>query len=107
MIADNPTPVRPSHRIDFVKSIPFFAVHAAALATPFVAPFAWKWVALAAASYVLRIWGITAGYHRYFSHRTYKTSRAFQLGLAVLGCTSVQKGPLWWASHHRDHHRYS
>jgi stearoyl-CoA desaturase (delta-9 desaturase) len=104
MIADNP---RPRGRIDVVKSIPFFAVHAVALATPFVAPFAWKWVALAAASYLLRIWAITAGYHRYFSHRTYKTSRAFQLALAALGCTATQKGPLWWASHHRDHHRYS
>jgi stearoyl-CoA desaturase (delta-9 desaturase) len=98
---------RPDERIDWVRSLPFLFVHAVALATPFVAPFAWRWAALAAASYAIRIFGITAGYHRYFSHRTFRTSRAFQLGLAVLGCTSVQKGPLWWAAHHRDHHRFS
>jgi stearoyl-CoA desaturase (delta-9 desaturase) len=53
------------------------------------------------------MFGITAGYHRYFSHRTYKTSRAFQFVLGFLGAMSAQKGPLWWASHHRRHHGYS
>lgn len=90
-----------------MKSIPFLAVHAAALATPFVAPLAWRWLALAAASYALRILANTAGYHRYFSHRSYRAGRGMQLALAVLGCTAVQKGPLWWAGHHRDHHRFS
>ncbi len=100
---------RPSSpdRIQGLKSLPFFAVHAVALATPFVAPFAWRWVALAAALYGVRMFAITAGYHRYFAHRAYRTSRAFQLVLAVLGTTAVQKGPLWWAAHHRDHHRFS
>jgi stearoyl-CoA desaturase (Delta-9 desaturase) len=108
MTADKTAAVRPdTDRIDLVRSFPFFAVHAVALATPFVAPFAWKWAALALASYALRIFAITGGYHRYFSHRTYRTSRPFQLLLATLGCTAVQKGPLWWAAHHRDHHRYS
>jgi len=54
-----------------------------------------------------RIWFITAGYHRYFAHRSYRTSRAFQLFLAVGGVMCVQKGPLWWAGHHREHHRNS
>src|SRR5205085_600517 len=54
-----------------------------------------------------RMVGITAGYHRYFSHRSYKTSRPFQFVLAVLGCSALQKGPLWWAAHHRAHHRHS
>jgi stearoyl-CoA desaturase (delta-9 desaturase) len=94
-------------RIQWLKSIPFLAVHVVALATPLVAPFAWRWIALAAALYAVRMFAITAGYHRYFSHRTYRTSRAFQLVLAVLGTTAVQKGPLWWAAHHRDHHRFS
>jgi stearoyl-CoA desaturase (Delta-9 desaturase) len=94
-------------RISWGKSLPFFAVHLVALATPFVAPISWRWAALAAALYVARIFGITAGYHRYFSHRSFRTSRAFQLALAVLGATSTQKGPLWWAAHHRDHHRFS
>ena len=53
------------------------------------------------------MFAITAGYHRYFSHRSYRTSRAFQLVLAVLGATAAQRGPLWWAAHHRDHHRFS
>ncbi len=94
-------------RIDWLKSIPFLLVHAVALATPFLAPFAWKWALLVAASYGLRMFAITAGYHRYFSHRSYRTGRLFQTVLAVLGATATQKGPLWWAAHHRDHHRYS
>ncbi len=51
--------------------------------------------------------GVTAGYHRYFSHRAYKTSRVFQFLLAVLAQTSAQKGVLWWAAHHRHHHKHS
>jgi stearoyl-CoA desaturase (delta-9 desaturase) len=94
-------------RPNWFASIPFFAVHAVALATPFVAPFAWRWVALAACTYAVRLFAITAGYHRYFSHRAFRTSRAFQLVLAVLGASAAQKGPLWWAAHHRDHHRHS
>lgn len=62
---------------------------------------------LCAVSYFVRMFGITAGYHRYFSHRAYKTSRVFQFFLACLGCSALQKGPLWWAGHHRHHHRYS
>ena len=57
--------------------------------------------------YVLRMFAITGGYHRYFSHRTYKTSRVFQFILGFIGASSAQKGPLWWAAHHRHHHRYS
>ncbi|HET9594642.1 MAG TPA: fatty acid desaturase [Anaeromyxobacteraceae bacterium] len=97
----------PSERIDWLRSLPFFAVHAVALWTLAFGPFSWKLVGLAAASYVLRIFAITAGYHRYFSHRSYRTSRAFQLVLGVLGTFATQKGPLWWAAHHRDHHRFS
>src|SRR5512138_1162767 len=100
-------PASAPDRLQWVKSIPFLAVHAVALATPLVAPFAWRWIALAAAAYAVRMFAITAGYHRYFSHRAYRTSRPFQLALAVLGTTAVQKGPLWWAAHHRDHHRFS
>lgn len=57
--------------------------------------------------YLVRGIGITAGYHRYFAHRSYKTSRAFQFALAVVGTSAVQQGPLWWAAHHRAHHKYS
>jgi stearoyl-CoA desaturase (delta-9 desaturase) len=63
--------------------------------------------ALATAFYVIRMFGITAGYHRYFAHRAYKTSRVFQFVLALIGVLSTQKGPLWWAAIHRRHHRDS
>ncbi|MDI3286528.1 acyl-CoA desaturase [Polyangium sp. 15x6] len=67
----------------------------------------WRLVALAAAAYFVRMFAITAAYHRYFSHRSFKTSRLFQLVLAFLGTTAVQKGPLWWAAAHRVHHKHS
>lgn len=57
--------------------------------------------------YVVRMFAVTGGYHRYFSHRTYKTSRVFQFILAFLAQSSAQKGALWWAAHHRAHHRFS
>ncbi|MCU1344595.1 MAG: Delta-9 acyl-phospholipid desaturase, partial [Acidimicrobiia bacterium] len=58
-------------------------------------------------TYVVRLVSITAGYHRYFAHRSYRLARAPQFLLAAVGLTAVQKGPLWWASHHRNHHRYA
>ena len=57
--------------------------------------------------YFIRMFFVTGGYHRYFSHKTYKTSRFFQFLIAFSAQTSVQKGALWWAAHHRTHHRYS
>jgi stearoyl-CoA desaturase (delta-9 desaturase) len=62
---------------------------------------------LCAALYVLRMFAIGAGYHRYFAHRAYKTSRACQLLLAFLAQTSAQRGVLWWAAKHRRHHSHS
>jgi stearoyl-CoA desaturase (delta-9 desaturase) len=69
----------------------------------------WSWVAvvLAVLLYLARAFGLTAFYHRYFSHRAFKTSRWLQFGGALLGCMALQKGPLWWAAHHREHHRRS
>jgi stearoyl-CoA desaturase (delta-9 desaturase) len=69
----------------------------------------WSWAALAwlAGGYAVRMFAVTAGFHRYFAHRTFKTSRAFQLVLGVLGMSAAQQGPLWWAAHHRRHHLYS
>jgi len=98
---------RDPDRLAWAPSVPFFAIHAGALATPFLFPATGGLLALAAGLYALRMFAITAGYHRYFAHRAYKTGRAFQLVLAVLGGMSAQKGALWWAAHHRDHHRYS
>jgi stearoyl-CoA desaturase (delta-9 desaturase) len=53
------------------------------------------------------MFAITAFYHRYFSHRAFQTSRMGQFVFAVLGNTAVQRGPLWWAAHHRHHHRFT
>jgi stearoyl-CoA desaturase (delta-9 desaturase) len=94
-------------KLDLVTSIPFALVHVAAIAGVFLVPFSWKLVALAVALYYARMAATTIGYHRYFSHRSFKTSRAWQFVLAFLAETSAQKGALWWAAHHREHHRYS
>jgi len=58
-------------------------------------------------SYTLRVFALTGGYHRYFSHKSFQTSRFFQFFLAYLGACALQGGPLWWASHHRYHHHHS
>ena len=91
---------------DWVSAIPFFAVHLAPLAAFFVTVTWQDWV-LCAVLYVARMFCITAGYHRYFSHRSYKMGRVPQFLMAFGGTTAVQKGPLWWAGHHRIHHRYT
>jgi len=64
-------------------------------------------ILMAVLFYLARMFGITAGYHRYFAHRAFRTSRFFQFVLALLGTAATQKGPLWWAAAHRRHHRYS
>ena len=97
----------PDEKINRKASIPFFLVHVAAVVGPLVFGVSVRAVVV----FLLMVWGrewfITAGYHRYFAHRAYKTNRAFQLFLAVGGASCAQKGPLWWAGHHREHHRYS
>jgi stearoyl-CoA desaturase (delta-9 desaturase) len=64
-------------------------------------------VGVALGLYLIRVFSITAFYHRYFSHRTYKTSRPAQFIFALLGASAMQKGPLWWAAQHRKHHRHA
>jgi stearoyl-CoA desaturase (Delta-9 desaturase) len=92
--------------IDWARIVPFIGMHAACLGVIWVgvSPFA---VGVAVALYVMRMFAITGFYHRYFSHRTFKTSRAAQFAFAVLGASAVQRGPIWWAAHHRHHHAYS
>jgi len=70
-------------------------------------PFKWTYLVWLAATYSIRMFAITGGYHRYFAHRTFKTNRVFQFVLAFLAQSSAQMGVLWWAAHHRTHHRYS
>jgi len=95
-----------SDKLSPVTSLPFFAVHVLALGVFFVS-FKWWYPIVALMLYGVRMFAITAVYHRYFSHRAFKTSRWFQFVLAFVGTTATQKGPLWWAAHHRDHHKYS
>ncbi|MBU6451495.1 MAG: acyl-CoA desaturase [Cyanobacteria bacterium REEB67] len=84
--------------------LPFAFLHLGALSAFFVGC-SWTAVSVAIGLYWLRMFAITAFYHRYFSHRTYKTSRPAQFVFALLGLMAVQRGPLWWAAHHRVHHR--
>ena len=89
------------------KSWPFWGVHMLAIGGVILSGWSWSGFALAVALYGVRMFFITAGYHRYFSHRSFKTSRAFQFFLAWAAESTAQKGVLWWAGHHRKHHRYS
>jgi stearoyl-CoA desaturase (Delta-9 desaturase) len=88
-------------------AFPFWLVHVLAAVGVANLGFSWRGVGIALAFYYGRMFLVTGAYHRYFSHRAYRTSRAFQLVLALLGGMCVQKGALWWAAHHRRHHKYS
>jgi stearoyl-CoA desaturase (delta-9 desaturase) len=96
----------PDERINVRSSIPFILVHF----VPFLAVFTGvtlKVVVLALVTFSARMFFITGGYHRYFSHRTYRMGRVAQFVMAFGGTMAAQKGPLWWAAHHRDHHKYA
>lgn len=92
--------------IIYPAAIPFTMVHLACLTAVWTGV-TWQAAALGIALYFVRIFAIGAGYHRYFSHRSYATSRAFQLVLAVLAQSSMQRSVLWWAAKHRHHHLHS
>ena len=93
-------------KLDFFGSTPFFLVHAAAVAALFTG-ISWPAIVACLVTFWVRMFGITAGYHRYFCHHSFATSRIFQFTLAFIGASAAQNGPLWWASHHRIHHRFS
>lgn len=90
-------------RIDWLRLLPFLVLHLGCLAVIWVG---WSLTAIAVALslYALRMFAITGFYHRYFSHKAFRTSRATQFLFALLGASAVQRGPLWWASQHRHHH---
>lgn len=96
----------PERQVDLFRVLPFLFLHLGCLAVPWVgaSPVA---VGAAVALYVIRMFGITAFYHRYFSHNAFKASRVGAFLFAILGASSAQRGPLWWAGHHRYHHRFS
>jgi len=97
---------RDGRQMDRVRTIPFVALHLSVL-TVFVVGWSPIAVSLAILLYAVRMFGITGIYHRYFSHRAFRTSRAMQFVFALIGASAVQRGPLWWASNHRVHHMYS
>jgi stearoyl-CoA desaturase (delta-9 desaturase) len=88
-------------------SWPFWGIHLIAIVGVIMTGWSWAGVGLAVAFYAARMFFVAAGYHRYFSHRTFKTSRVVQFLLALFANTTAQKGVLWWAAHHRRHHKYS
>ena len=89
-----------------MMSSPLVFIHLACL-TVFLVGFSWVALAVCAVTYSLRVFSLTAGFHRYFSHRAFKTSRFFQFIIAFAGTTAGQLGPLWWAANHRKHHAYA
>jgi stearoyl-CoA desaturase (delta-9 desaturase) len=92
--------------IIYPSAIPFVLMHLACFAAIWTG-ITWQAVAICVTLYWLRIFAIGAGYHRYFSHRAYSTSRVFQFALAFLAQSTAQKSVLWWASKHRHHHLHS
>ena len=98
--------LRHRNPIRIQKSLEFLLVHLVPLLAFFTGATLFDWT-VAIVLYFTRMFFITGFYHRYFSHRTFKTSRIFQFIMAFLAMTSMQKGVLWWAAHHRVHHRTS
>ena len=105
---DNEAPPRSdrTNGVDGARLVPFLLLHGGCLAVIWVG---WSWPAVATALflYLSRVFFITGFYHRYFSHRTFETSRLGQFIFAVCGNLAAQRGPLWWAAHHRRHHGVS
>lgn len=91
------------YRIDWLRTVPFIAMHLGVLGVFVVG---WSWIALfiALALFGIRMFAITGFFHRYFSHKAFKTSRFVQFVFAMIATSAVQRGPLWWAAHHRLHH---
>lgn len=95
-----------SEQIELIRILPFILLHLACLGVFFVG-FSLTALIIAVLLYGLRMFAITGFYHRYFSHKAFKTSRPVQFVFAFLAASSAQRGPLWWASHHRHHHANS
>jgi len=92
--------------LDWAGMIPFLLCHVVVFAA-FWTGVTWQAALLCVVLYVARMFGVTAGYHRYFSHRTYEMGRVMQFLMAFLAETSAQRGVMWWAAHHRHHHLHS
>ncbi|HEU0028983.1 MAG TPA: acyl-CoA desaturase [Kofleriaceae bacterium] len=90
-----------------IAHVPFWGVHVLAIVGAVMIGWSWAAFAWLVGSYAVRMFAITGGYHRYFAHRTFKTGRVFQFILALLAMSAAQQGVLWWAAHHRNHHKFS
>jgi len=103
---DQPDPRTLPEKVNWQRTLPFIVLHLGCIAVLWVG---WSPVAVGAAVflYLIRMFAITGFYHRYFSHRTFKTSRFAQFCFAAIGNSSMQRGPLWWAATHRHHHKHS
>jgi len=101
-----PISVTDQKKVDWLRIVPLLFLHLMCLAVFWVG---WSWTAIGVALllYCVRMFAITGFYHRYFSHKAFKTNRFWQFLFGVMGNASVQRGPLWWAAHHRHHHRYT
>jgi stearoyl-CoA desaturase (delta-9 desaturase) len=99
-------PADDQKKVDWPRILPLVIMHVMCLGVIWVG---WSWtaVSIALGLYLVRMFAITAFYHRYFSHKAFKTNRFWQFIFGALGNSTVQRGPLWWASHHRHHHRYT
>jgi stearoyl-CoA desaturase (delta-9 desaturase) len=110
--SESPFPARPGKRArswrdyELRGMLPFIIIHVMAI-VGVVLGASWQAWVLCIALYWVRMFFVTGAYHRYFSHRTYKTSRWMQFVLAFMAETTAQRGALWWAAHHRDHHKFS
>ena len=93
-------------QVEWFRCVPYLIIHGLLLLS-FWQPFVWPCLFVCIISYSVRMFAITAFYHRYFSHRAFKTNRIVQFLGAFTACCSAQRGPLWWAAHHRRHHRHS
>lgn len=93
-------------KIDWLRTSPFILLNLGCLLV-FYFGFSWTAFITALVLYVVRVFFIGAFYHRYFSHKTYQTNRFWQFIFALMAATCVQRGPLWWAAHHRQHHMCS
>lgn len=93
-------------RIDWLRAVPFILLHVACLSV-FWTGVSFSALTAAAVLYAVRMFALTGFYHRYFSHRAFRTSRGVQFVFAVIAAACAQRGPLWWAAHHRNHHRHA
>ena len=89
--------------IDWLRIIPFIGLHLACFGVIWVGVSGTA-VLVCAVTYLVRMFAITAFYHRFFSHKSFKTSRWIQATFAIIGAMATQRGPIWWAAHHRHHH---